>query len=370
VLRPDAAGAPGAPGAPARPATPAARARTVSPVRGIPIPGVVARALARRRADPGASIDRVAAVAERLASLLGAGLAPVAAWRNVGVDVRPTSARAWSAGVAAADPDDAVLAAAAEAASHGADVAEAVERAAREQPGASPAWSVLAAAWSVAEVAGSPLAACLTVLAGSLRDEAQLRREARAALAGPAASSRLVAALPVIALLFGATLGFDTIGVLLGNPFGLGCMVVGSALLWAGARWNRSLIARAAVARPAPGLELDLLAVALASGASVDRADDIVRGALRAHLPEIAGTDAAAPVLALAERAGAPVADLLRAEAARVRGTARADGAIRAAALGVRLMIPLGCCVLPAFVLLGVAPLLISVVTGTLGGPG
>jgi tight adherence protein B len=33
-------------------------------------------------------------------------------------------------------------------------------------------------------------------------------------------------------------------------------------------------------------------------------------------------------------------------------------------------MIPLGCCVLPAFVLLGVAPLLISVVTGTLGGPG
>ena len=31
-------------------------------------------------------------------------------------------------------------------------------------------------------------------------------------------------------------------------------------------------------------------------------------------------------------------------------------------------MLPLGACVLPAFVLLGVVPLLISVVTGTLGG--
>lgn len=330
--------------------------------------GVVARALDRWRADPAAPVDRIAGVAERLAALLGAGLAPAAAWSSVGVEGRADAGRTSSGGSLGASPDDAVLSAAADAAAQGGDVAAAIERAVDERRDASAAWSVLAAAWSVAETAGSPLAACLTVLAGALRDEAQLRRDARAALAGPAASSRLVAALPVIALLFGATLGFDTFGVLLGNPFGLGCLVLGSALLWAGSRWNRSLIARAAVARPAPGLELDLLAVALASGASLVRADDIVRRALRAHLPEITGTETAAPVLALAERAGAPVADLLRAEAARARGAARAEGAMRAAALGVRLMIPLGCCVLPAFVLLGVAPLLISVVTGTLGG--
>jgi tight adherence protein B len=360
VLRPDAAAAPlGSRG----------RIPPDAPPRRLRLPGVVARAIALRRTDPAASIDRIAAVAERLGSLLGAGLTPAAAWRNVGLDIGSSPVRGRPGGVGPDDPDDAVLSAAAEAASHGGDVAEAIERAMRDHSGVSPAWSVLAAAWSVADAAGSPLAACLSVIAAALRDEAQLRRDARAALAGPAASSRLVAALPVIALLFGATLGFDTIGVLLGNPFGIGCLAAGSVLLWAGARWNRSLIARAAVARPAPGLELDLLAVALASGASVGRADDIVRDALRRHLPEIAGSEAAAPVLALAERAGAPVGDLLRAEAARLRGTARADGAIRAAALGVRLMIPLGCCVLPAFVLLGVAPLLISVVTGTLGGP-
>ena len=73
-------------------------------------------------------------------------------------------------------------------------------------------------------------------------------------------------------------------------------------------------------------------------------------------------------MLELSARAGAPVAELLKAEAFRVRRAARADGTARAAALGVRLMLPLGVCVLPAFVLLGVAPLMISVISGTLGG--
>jgi tight adherence protein B len=328
--------------------------------------GVVA-VLGRRRAsrgEPAASVDRVAAATERLAALLTAGLAPAAAWRNV-VPHGDHGPDGWG------DPrtaDARVVQAAADAAGDGGSVAEAIERARAAHAEASPAWSMLAAAWAVADAAGAPLAGCLAVLADALRSEAQLRREAAAALAGPAASARLVAALPVIAVAFGALLGFDTIGVLVGNPIGLSCLVAGSALLWAGARWSRSLVARASVARPAAGLELELLAVALTSGASLARAQELVDGALRVHVPDVPSSGAAAAVLRLAEQAGAPVAELLRAEAARLRGAARAEGAVRAAALGVRLMIPLGCCVLPAFVLLGVAPLMISVVTGTLGG--
>ena len=308
----------------------------------------------RRGVDPAVAVDVVAGVAERLAALLTAGVAPGAAWRN-----------------AVPEPGDAdrlVVESAARAAGEGEPVAPAIESARRAHPAASPAWSVLAAAWSVADAAGSPLAACLAMLASALRDEAQLRREARAALAGPAASARLVAALPAIAVAFGAMLGFDTLGVLLGNPLGLACLIVGSGLLWAASRWSRALVARAAIAQPAAGLELELLAVALSSGTSLDRARDLVGSALGDHLPELARSAAAAPVVALAERAGAPVAELLRAEAARLRGAARTEGAMRAAALGVRLMLPLGCCVLPAFVLVGVAPLMISVVTGTLDG--
>ncbi|MRX43478.1 type II secretion system F family protein [Agromyces kandeliae] len=330
------------------------------------MPPDLVRIVRRDRADESAGPDRVAGIAERMAALLTAGLAPATAWAALAAPTdggdRPTRPDPGR------DADSALVAHAARAASDGASVADAVDAARASNGAAAPAWAVLAAAWAVADASGAPLARCLTMLAATLRDEAQLRREAAALLAGPAASARLVAALPLIAVAFGALLGFDTLGVLLGGPIGLACLLVGSTLLWCGARWNRALIRRAAVAHPAAGLELELLAMALSSGASVARARQIVEHAMARHLPGSAAPGEAASVVGLAERAGSPVADLLRAEANRIRGAARAEGAARAATLGVRLMLPLGCCVLPAFVLLGVAPLMISVVTGTLGG--
>lgn len=312
----------------------------------------------RRRgpADPGAAVDAIAAISERLAVLLAAGVPASSAWQHV------------SAGREAAPADAQVLGAAAGAAAQGESVAGAIAVARGAHPEASAAWPVLAAAWSVAAEAGAPLAASLRNLAVVLRDEAQLRRDVGTALAGPAASARLVTALPVIALGFGATLGFDTVGVLLGNPIGVACLVVGALLLWAGARWNRRLARAASLSQADAGLELELLAIAMSSGASIERARALVRETVRTHVPHSGDGRAVDEVVGLAARAGAPVAELLRAESFRVRRAARSAGAARAAALGVRLMLPLGLCVLPAFVLLGVAPLMISVVTGTLGG--
>jgi tight adherence protein B len=174
--------------------------------------------------------------------------------------------------------------------------------------------------------------------------------------------------LPLIAVFFGAVLGFDTFAVLFGNPLGVACVVGGGMLLWIGRRWSVSLATRAARSRSDAGLELELLAIAMSSGASIERAGDVVRDALRTNAVAAPDDGASDAVIALAARAGAPVSDLLRAEAFRLRRVARAEGTARAAALGVRLMLPLGACVLPAFVLLGVVPLLVSVVTGTLGG--
>lgn len=324
--------------------------------------GLRALAAARRLRDDVAAVDAVAAVAERLAVLMSAGVAAPAAWRHLAADA----------------PGDAMLRAAARAAEEGEPVAPALASAAAQtasgkdqerDAAARAAWAALAAAWAVASESGAPLAASLRDLAGALRDDAQLRREVRAALAGPRASAKLVTLLPLVAVAFGLVLGFDTARVLLGNPLGWACLVVGVALLWAGARWNRSLARRAAPPSSSPGLQLDLLAIAMSSGASVDGAVALTGRATAAHLPDVARAehDLAATV-GLATRAGAPVAELLRAEARRLRRAARAEGAVRAAALSVRLMVPLGVCILPAFVLLGVAPLMISVVTGTLGG--
>lgn len=313
------------------------------------------RRFARRRRDPAGEVDAIAAITERLAVLLTAGVPASSAWSHVGPE-------------SAADADAGVLAAAASAAHGGDPVAPAIAAARRERPEASTAWPVLAAAWSVAAESGAPLAGSLRALAVVLRDEAQLRREVRAALAGPAASARLVMALPAIALVFGATLGFDTLGVLFTNPIGIVCLVLGIVCLCIGQRWNSALATRAGRSRLDAGLELELLAIAMSSGTSIDFARGLARRSIEQHVPHAGDGSEVEAVLGLAARAGAPVGELLRAEAFRLRRAARSAGAERAAALGVQLMLPLGLCVLPAFVLLGVAPLMISVITGTLGG--
>lgn len=324
-------------------------ARMSAPIR------LLDRVAGQRRTEPAAEVDAIAAVTERLAVLLAAGVPAPNAWSHVGAD---------SLSVA----DAAVLETAASAARRGDPVAPVIIEGIADRPTTSTAWPVLAAAWAVAAESGAPLAGSLRDLAAVLRDEAQLRREVRAALAGPAASARLVMALPAIAVLFGATLGFDTFGVLFGNPIGVTCLALGIAILWSGHRWNRALAERAGRSRVDAGLELELLAIAMSSGVSIERARGLTRDTIVAFVPHARDGAEVEAVLGLAARAGAPVAELLRAEAFRLRRAARSAGVERAAALGVRLMLPLGLCVLPAFVLLGVAPLMISVVTGTLGG--
>jgi len=327
----------------------------------------------RRASDSGAAYDAVAECAERLSSLLSAGVSPAAAWSYLAESKRiPEN----SDRVARGQPDRVaqrwqsdLYEEAAAAAAVGASVADAVVEASdRGDLFARTSWRVLAAAWAVAEESGAPLAGCLRELAVAARDNALLVREVRVALAGPLASARLVTALPLVAVMFGLTLGFDTLGVLTSNPLGVGCLGAGVLLLWLGYRWNHALARRASRDDGNPALEHDLLAIALSSGVSIARAQQLVhRTASRLGLT-IVSDASIGQVLSLAAGAGAPVADLLRSESARLRRAARIAGQERAAKLGVGLMAPLGLCVLPAFIVLGIAPLLMSVVTSTLRG--
>ena len=129
------------------------------------------RVTGRRRTDPAAEVDAIAAVTERLAVLLAAGVPPTHG-ADVGAD---------SMSVA----DAAVLETAATAARSGDPVAPVIVEGLADRPTTSSAWPVLAAAWAVAAESGAPLAGSLRDLATVLRDEAQLRREVRSALAGP-----------------------------------------------------------------------------------------------------------------------------------------------------------------------------------------
>jgi tight adherence protein B len=290
------------------------------------------------------ALSEVAGVTQRLAVLLGAGVAPASAWEHVAAS---TGSRV--AGVVGADPPSSLLAAASELA-----------------PLEAGAWRGLAAAWAVATEAGAPLAPSLRAYAHSLRDLAQAQRDVRVALAAPIATARLVMALPIVGILFSFALGFDTIGVLLGTPIGWGCLAIGAGLMFAAARWNGRLVASAQPTEAAPGIECDLMAIAVSGGGSLDRAlSSLHSAAARFALPS--GTGRIDGVLELSRRAGVPAAELLRAEAEEARRAARSAAQQKAAALSVRLMLPLGLCILPAFVVLGVVPLLVAVVSSTVG---
>lgn len=324
----------------------------------------------RRRNDAAAELEAVASVVQRLAVLLAAGVPPLAAWGYLS-DEEGSAEETPDGGSVTAGVTVAVAGVVTEVvalAKQGVSVDEGIVEVVRHTPGVPglTGWLGLAAAWRVATDAGAPLASTLTELAHSLRDLAQTARDVQVALAGPVATARMVLALPAVGVLFGAALGFDTLGTLFTTPAGFACLIGGVGLMLAAQGWNRRLIRSATPAVQSPGLALDLVAVAVSGGASTDRATLAVEQACeRSLLPIEQDRAAFEGVFSLSRRAGVPAASLLRSEAAAVRRRARSDGARKAATLSVTLMLPLGLCILPAFMLLGVAPLLIAVISST-----
>ena len=304
----------------------------------------------RDRQRDGPRLAAVASMVQRLAVLLAAGATPAAAWGYL--DASPVVSRV-AAEAARATPVAAALVGVLPDVPH-------PER---------PAWRALAAAWWVASEAGAPLAPSLRQFAASLRSLADAQREIAVALSGPVATARLVTALPAVGMLFGLVLGFNTVEVLFTTGPGVVCLAAGCGLLVTALLWNRRLVRAARPTELAPGLRFELAAIAVSGGTSFERAAESVTRALAAAgvdaLHDAAAVDG---VLELSRRAGVPAGDLLRSEAEEARRTARASAAAAASVLGVKLMLPLGLCVLPAFMLLGVAPLLLAVIASTVAG--
>lgn len=118
-------------------------------------------------------------------------------------------------------------------------------RAAAGQPGRE-SLRRLAALWDVADATGAGLADGVDRLVAELDEERELRREVDTVLAGPRASARLMAGLPLMGVLLGTGLGGDPAGFLLHDPLGQGCLLAGTALVLGGLRWTRALADAAA----------------------------------------------------------------------------------------------------------------------------
>lgn len=242
------------------------------------------------------------------------------------------------------------------------------------------------AACTLARSTGMPLARVLTRVDDAVARDRDARDAAEAQLAGPRMSARILRWLPLVGVALAAAVDPAALGLLVSSPLGWALLGGAGLLTWAGSWWMGRLVS-AATAADGEGLPipvvLALVDAALAAGLDVSsalaRTADAVdpqsalplRALAAAHAyggtaPDLEGPLARAlsRPLALAQSAGAPAGHGLRAAMVRLDRESRRAAARSAGELGVRLALPLSLCLLPAFALAGVLPLIVAVVVG------
>ncbi|WP_066521888.1 hypothetical protein [Curtobacterium ammoniigenes] len=241
-----------------------------------------------------------------------------------------------------------------------------------EQVRVAAAWIGVGAVWRLAERTGAPVGPSLSAIAGALRDTADADRACAVALAGPAASARVVLVLPLIGVLLGALTGADSIRVLVSTPLGWCCVIAAAGLVLAGHQWSVRMLHRGSPEPGISGILLEAWGIAVSGGGSLRDAETAVADLFAGQAAQAVVASEAAEQYRLIERArdlaaraGVPVGPLLRRSAIDLRRDAAAQYRIAAERLGVRLVMPLGVCVLPAFVLVGVVPMLAGIFSST-----
>ena len=246
----------------------------------------------------------------------------------------------------------------------------------------------------MSESAGAPLATSLERAAEHAEERIDALLGRQSALAAPRATGRILSWLPLLGLGLGVLMGSDPVGVLTGSVLGALTGLLGLGLAFAGRRWTAALVHRAEVESAASNgaeqtsnmppvdtaLVLELLAAQLRAGLAPLAALGTLAEALNsrplhtvcqrlqmgsgwgsAWSGSAAGTfgelrDALAP----AYTGGAPSTALLLSLADAHRLSERRAAERAAGKLSVALVVPLGLCSLPAFICLGIVPILIS----------
>lgn len=246
----------------------------------------------------------------------------------------------------------------------------------------------------MSESAGAPLATSLERAAEHAEERIDALLGRQSALAAPRATGRILSWLPLLGLGLGVLMGSDPVGVLTGSILGALTGLLGLGLAFAGRRWTTALVHRAEVESAASNgaeqtsnmppvdtaLVLELLAAQLRAGLAPLAALGTLAEALNSRAlhtvcqrlqmgsswgnawsGSAAGTfgelrDALAP----AYTGGAPSTALLLSLADAHRLSERRAAERAAGKLSVALVVPLGLCSLPAFICLGIVPILIS----------
>lgn len=181
--------------------------------------------------------------------------------------------------------------------------------------------------------------------------------------ASPKASARLVLWLPVITLLMAQLVGWDVLSSITRKPLTLLSIAFGIALLLIARFITTRLLLKAKPKETFIGYYLLAIALEISGGANLSQAQNRAR---IIYLEVFAGEPSAKEitslreVVALVEQTGVRAAELLRREAENLQREVLLEAELKIEKLGVKLMLPLGLGVLPAFVLLAVVPLMVT----------
>lgn len=231
----------------------------------------------------------------------------------------------------------------------------------------APSW-LLSRVWEIATTQGVAPAECLLAYATSFEESAHVLRQARAVQAGPLFARRIIIFLPVIALMGSSVLGNNAVAFLVTNPLGWALMILAGALTWVAHVWTKKLTDQATYIDVHAGQEADLCALFLAAGYPLTSAQNQTHNVLP-QAKTSAGSEThkaeMEKILTFSQTEGVPAVTLLRALASRHRRLAHSRMQIRVEELSVKLIVPLGVCILPAFILVGVLPVAITMLSST-----
>jgi tight adherence protein B len=215
----------------------------------------------------------------------------------------------------------------------------------------------------VAKDAGAKVAYEIDVVADLFTFKERALQRIQVAHASPKASARLVIWLPLITLVLAQLVGINILAAVTTKPIILVSLGFGLMLLLLAKTLSSRLIKRAKPGDTATGFYLMGVALESSGGASLNRAQnrasDIYLSVFGSN-PSTEELTAVAQVALLVEETGARVGDLLRRQAEQLQREALVAAEIKIEKLSVRLMVPLGLAVLPAFLFLTVIPLMFS----------
>lgn len=215
----------------------------------------------------------------------------------------------------------------------------------------------------VAKDSGASVANEIDAAATLVRARDRFSQRIQVAHANPKSTARLVIWLPILTLAMAQISGWDIIGALTGSPIVFASFLFGLSLLLVSKLITSRMLKKAQPEESVTGFFLLGVALETSGGANLfqaqERASKIYLN-LFGQKPANAEITELIQIEQLVRETGARVSELLARQAQSMQEAELLKTELKIEKLAVRLMLPLGLGVLPAFVFLAIVPLMVT----------